>query len=311
MYNYVYKITNLIDGRIYIGVHSTNNLDDGYMGSCKRLSKDITLLGASNFSKEILQFFDDRKQALAKERELVNEKFVKRKDTYNTNLGGSCGTLGLVPVRDSTGNTFMVSKDDPRYLSGELKHVIKGIKYNFDEKELKRRSEQGKSNAFVRRVTNGLENKSVHYTELDEFLQNNPGWYRGQTQHWSEDSKFRASRTGKHIKRINDAKIKKERALEERKHKIKKPHYTGWKWITDGEHNRQIKKELVSEFLCNNPGYRLGFTFHLSEEGRNHIINAGHRAKGKTNITIDGKKTKVFTKDLPKYPNAIIGWETH
>ena len=29
------------------------------------------------------------------------------------------------------------------------------------------------------------------------------------------------------------------------------------------------------------------------------------------NITIDGKRTKVFTKDLPKYPNAIMGWEMY
>lgn len=307
-YNYVYKITNLLDQRIYIGVHSTDNLDDGYMGSCKKLSRDIINLGISNFSKEILQFFDDREHALIRERELVDEDFVKRDDTYNINLGGSCGTPGLVPVRDQNGSTFMVSKDDPRYLNGELKHVIKGIKYNFSEAELKRRSEQGKSNALVRRVTNGIENRSVHFTQLDEFLQNNPGWYRGQTQHWSNESKYRASRTGKHTIRIKEAKIKKEKALEEKKHKVKKQPYTGWRWVTNNEHNRHIKKELLEEFLHNNPDYRCGFTFHLSEEGRNNIINAGHRAKGKTNVMINGKRTKVFTKDLDKYSEAKLGW---
>lgn len=33
MFHYVYQITNLIDGKIYIGKHSTEDLEDGYMGA--------------------------------------------------------------------------------------------------------------------------------------------------------------------------------------------------------------------------------------------------------------------------------------
>ena len=32
MYNFTYLTTNLINGKMYYGVHSTKNINDGYMG---------------------------------------------------------------------------------------------------------------------------------------------------------------------------------------------------------------------------------------------------------------------------------------
>jgi hypothetical protein len=87
-YFYLYKITNKINGTIYIGVHETFDLDDGYMGSGLLIQKAIKKYGIENFDKNVIEFFDNRLSMLDKEGEIVTEDFVKRKDNYNIDLGG-------------------------------------------------------------------------------------------------------------------------------------------------------------------------------------------------------------------------------
>jgi len=87
MYYTIYQITNLINGKIYIGKHQTKNLDDGYMGSGKLLYLAIKKYGAENFRKDILYVFDNLAEMNAKEKELVRVD----ETTYNLNSGGSGG----------------------------------------------------------------------------------------------------------------------------------------------------------------------------------------------------------------------------
>lgn len=91
MYYTIYKTTNLINGKIYIGYHSTKNPNDDYLGSGKLLNQAIEKNGADKFIKQVLYTFTSKEEALQKERELVNEDFINRKDTYNIKLGGEGG----------------------------------------------------------------------------------------------------------------------------------------------------------------------------------------------------------------------------
>lgn len=107
-YNYFYKITNLANGHFYYGVHSTNDLDDGYMGSGKRLHSAYKKYGVESFSKEILHFFDNRNDALNFESEYVTESLVEDDRCYNLVKGGGyLDTAGKVPVLDEETNKYV------------------------------------------------------------------------------------------------------------------------------------------------------------------------------------------------------------
>jgi len=85
----IYKITNLLNNKIYIGQHKTTNINDGYMGSGKVIRFAIKKNGKDNFKKEILFVYDNIHEMNSKERELVNEIFINQSNTYNLKTGGN------------------------------------------------------------------------------------------------------------------------------------------------------------------------------------------------------------------------------
>lgn len=84
----IYRITNLTNGKMYIGQHVTSNIDDGYMGSGKIIKSAIKKYGKENFRKEWLMFCEDADELDYMERVYVDQTWVDRSDTYNIALGG-------------------------------------------------------------------------------------------------------------------------------------------------------------------------------------------------------------------------------
>ena len=91
-YYIIYKITNIINSKEYIGAHSTDNINDGYMGSGTLIRAALLKYGRKNFNKEILHVFDNEKQMYDKEAELVTEEYCLKENTYNIKPGGKGGT---------------------------------------------------------------------------------------------------------------------------------------------------------------------------------------------------------------------------
>lgn len=87
-YHYLYKITNDINDKVYYGIHSTDNLNDGYFGSGKFLKKAIKRYGKDHFKKTILTFCNSREQTNILEAHIVNQELLESGLTYNLKIGG-------------------------------------------------------------------------------------------------------------------------------------------------------------------------------------------------------------------------------
>jgi hypothetical protein len=86
----VYKTTNLINGKMYIGVDSKN--DKTYLGSGKILKKSISKYGIENFRKEIIMEFKTDKEAYEYEKIYISEmNAVSSEEYYNIQEGGKGG----------------------------------------------------------------------------------------------------------------------------------------------------------------------------------------------------------------------------
>ena len=98
----VYQTINIVNNKIYIGVHKTNpDVFDGYIGNGVNINWPSSYMnpkwpfqyavkkyGTKNFKRSILFIFDNEEDAYKKEAELVTLEFVSRKDTYNLVRGG-------------------------------------------------------------------------------------------------------------------------------------------------------------------------------------------------------------------------------
>lgn len=100
---YVYKTTNLINGKKYIGVSITKTNSDNYLGSGVLLKRAIKKYGIDNFSKVILKEFDEEQAARNYERSLIEKlNAINDENYYNLVAGGYGGGVINHPVTNET-----------------------------------------------------------------------------------------------------------------------------------------------------------------------------------------------------------------
>ena len=264
MKHYIYKTTNLINGKIYIGKHSSQNIEtDNYLGSGKILKKAIKKYGRQNFKKQVLHVFSIEEQAYLKQKDIVDQQFLSRKDTYNITLGGRGSWFfkrGMSAARlVQTGQIIYVSINDSRWKTGQIEGVTHNmatarlvqtgqiIQVTVDDSKWKTGQLEGclKGTIFI---TNGKQERMIK-----KEIPIPQGWEKGRKLCTSIQGGQTHSTYGTIF--INNGTkqrmIKKEIPIPQgwEKGKIpgcqdgqKNPIY-GKIWITNGKYNKMIKKD--------------------------------------------------------------------
>jgi hypothetical protein len=80
-------------------MHSTNDLNDGYMGSGDRITRSIRKYGKENFKFEILEYLETRELLKQREREIINEELLDDKLCMNLVYGGGGGYISPEGVK--------------------------------------------------------------------------------------------------------------------------------------------------------------------------------------------------------------------
>lgn len=213
MYFTIYKITNTINNKHYIGKHQTKDLNDGYMGSGKLIKSAIKKYGIENFMKEILFVFDNEAEMNAKEAELV----IIDESSYNLCEGGK-GGFGYINQRGGKLKARAHSKEILEKISLTKKDRAKsGKKYNWNwaasvqsrKKKYpdgiwknKKHSEETKAKLRKPKnigsnnpsygscwINNGKENKRILLEELDIWI--DKGYNRGRRMNLYGDQVYK------------------------------------------------------------------------------------------------------------------------
>src|SRR4030067_1662427 len=99
-YHFIYKTTCLVTGKEYYGMHSTDDLNDGYLGSGVILRRSIKKHGKENHVREIFgDFLSDRENLRLKEAEIIDDHRLKDPRCMNLVLGGYGGIEHSLELR--------------------------------------------------------------------------------------------------------------------------------------------------------------------------------------------------------------------
>lgn len=112
-YNFIYKTTNLINGKIYVGHRSTDKLEDKYLGSSLELKEDIKFHGKENFKREILEFCDYINISEREKFWIIELNSIQ--DGYNKHIKGTGQRVGFKHKEESK----RLIKENHRDTSGE------------------------------------------------------------------------------------------------------------------------------------------------------------------------------------------------
>ena len=179
MYGYIYKTTNLINNKIYIGQRKSDKyLGTKYLGSGTKLKEAINQYGRENFIVELIQECEDKKSLDVAERYWVKELNTRDPNIgYNIAKGGNGGYGKGMPKGHKPTFTRKRTKE-------ELDHFSKMMKENYNCSE-ETKLNISKAHTGARIMNNGVDQKYICVPQIEEYLSN--GWVFGSCKKRNRD----------------------------------------------------------------------------------------------------------------------------
>lgn len=135
---FLYEVTNLVNGKIYIGIHGTNDMNDGYLGSGTAIKRAHKKYGKNNFSIKYLKFFNNQYEMKDAEAKIVTRDFIKLESNYNLIPGGGWLNYGKrIGVSDkfSKAQKLYQSKIPLHIKSARMSHMGNKSHWSLERKQ--------------------------------------------------------------------------------------------------------------------------------------------------------------------------------
>lgn len=240
IFNYVYKITRSFDEAYYYGIHSTDDLNDGYFGSGPSIIESCEKYGKETHSKCDIAFFTTRTETLQYESELVNERTLCDDKCLNRVVGG--GSFPLSYSDDMKKKMSEKSKDRCWIAKGDINLRVK-------RNVLNEYLQQGYR--LGRFSVNDFTRKAMSDAKKGKKL--------------SDEHRRKISAAGKGRKFNSHSREKISQALKGRafsnthKENLSETHkgqHVGYCWISNGINRKRIHPNELNKFI--DMGYRKG-----------------------------------------------------
>lgn len=113
MFGYIYKTTNLINNKIYVGQHTATEFDKYYKGSGVMLTRAFKKYGKENFSCVLLEAVESKEALDTREAYWIDKLNSRDSDIgYNITAGGE-GTVGYKHTEEAKKKMSVAKKDKP------------------------------------------------------------------------------------------------------------------------------------------------------------------------------------------------------
>ncbi len=196
---YIYRTTNLVNGKIYIGQHQRDELDRRYYGSGVMLQKALKKYGKANFQVDVIVWEDTV--------EKLNEAEIKFIAAFNStipSIGYNLSTGG------ESGNKGSKQSEETKRLIGLGPRWNKGIPMSDEHK--KRQSERQKGKPFsdraiqrAREANTGKHLSEEHKKKVSASSMGKKGTRNGAVLTEETKKKISESNKGKHSVPMSEA----------------------------------------------------------------------------------------------------------